>query len=255
MDHAHLVMGVCPQFNILWDRLTVREHMLFYARLKGVPSAHEASHVDHMLRELGLTHAANRASSDLSGGMKRRLSIGIALVGFSRIVFLDEPTTGLDPASRRQLWSIINRAKKGRAIVLTTHSMEEAELLTDTIGIMAHGQLRALGTQQHLKTTLGAGYLVRVSFKPADEAIVTQNVLSMFPGSIVSRSYRGWAVFEVNKENRVSDIFARMARDSDASGIVDWSCDQVGLEDVFQRVVAQSKIDTERASTTTTNEE
>eukprot|EP01113_Clastostelium_recurvatum_P022762 TRINITY_DN2727_c1_g1_i1.p1 TRINITY_DN2727_c1_g1~~TRINITY_DN2727_c1_g1_i1.p1 ORF type:complete len:225 (-),score=65.72 TRINITY_DN2727_c1_g1_i1:41-715(-) len=215
--------------------------MLFYARLMGVPTAHEEHHVDHMLRELGLSHTAKRHSSALSGGMKRRLSIGIALVGYSRIVFLDEPTTGLDPASRRQLWSIIGRAKKGRAIVLTTHSMEEAELLCDNIGIMAHGRMRALGTQQHLKTTVGAGYHLRVSFKPVDEAVATGLVLGLFPSAKVARSYRGWAVFELGRETRVSEIFAIMERDSDKGGILDWSCDQIGLEEVFQRVVHMSR--------------
>jgi ABC-type multidrug transport system ATPase subunit len=94
--------------------------------------------------------------------MKRRLSVACALLGDPRLVFLDEPTTGMDPVSRRQVWDIIERAKKDRAVVLTTHSMEEADILGDRIAIMARGNLRCLGTSLRLKQKFGAGYQVRL---------------------------------------------------------------------------------------------
>lgn len=87
------MIGVCPQFSVLWDSLTVREHLLFYARLKGVPARAEDSHVRHYLREFGLLDSADKLARDLSGGMQRRLAVAIALVGHSEIVFLDEPVS------------------------------------------------------------------------------------------------------------------------------------------------------------------
>lgn len=86
-------MGICPQFNILWDDLTVEEHLYFYARLKGIPGSFEDSHVENCLKEVGLHKVKSRLSSQLSGGMKRRLSVAVSLVGNSDIVFFDEPTT------------------------------------------------------------------------------------------------------------------------------------------------------------------
>jgi ABC-type multidrug transport system ATPase subunit len=93
--------------------------------------------------------------------MKRRLSVAMALLGDPKIVYLDEPTTGMDPISRRYVWDIIEAAKKGRAIILTTHSMEEADILGDRVAIMARGNIRALGTSIRLKQRFGAGYQVR----------------------------------------------------------------------------------------------
>jgi ABC-type multidrug transport system ATPase subunit len=92
--------------------------------------------------------------------MKRRLSVAMAMIGDPKLIFLDEPTTGMDPVSRRQVWDIIEHAKQNRAIVLTTHSMEEADILGDRVAIMAHGSLRCIGSSLHLKQKFGAGYQV-----------------------------------------------------------------------------------------------
>eukprot|EP01091_Cochliopodium_minus_P001939 TRINITY_DN1188_c0_g2_i2.p1 TRINITY_DN1188_c0_g2~~TRINITY_DN1188_c0_g2_i2.p1 ORF type:complete len:1683 (-),score=415.80 TRINITY_DN1188_c0_g2_i2:354-4655(-) len=141
ISDVHKRIGVCPQFSVLWEDLTVRQHLEFFARLKGIESKEESGHVEKALKEFGLFKFSNRLSKDLSGGMKRRLSVAISLIGNSQIIFLDEPSTGLDPVSRRQLWKVIERAKKGRVIILTTHAMEEAELLCNRIGIVAHGEM------------------------------------------------------------------------------------------------------------------
>jgi ABC-type multidrug transport system ATPase subunit len=119
--------------------LTVEEHLLFYARLKGIEESKEKKVVDASMKTVALLPFRDRLSKGLSGGEKRRLSIAIALIGDPAVVFLDEPTTGLDPEVRRLIWNIIHDAKEGRTIVLTTHSMEEAEVLCQRIGIMAKG--------------------------------------------------------------------------------------------------------------------
>jgi len=167
-------LGVCPQHDILWDDLTVGEHLLFYARVKGVSPKNEKDAVKRALETVSLTRFKNRLSKGLSGGEKRRLSIAISLIGDAKVIFLDEPTvnilkiisskfilrniyfiffffsllqTGLDPEVRRLIWDIINKARKGRTMILTTHSMEEAEVLCQRIGIMAKGTVRCLGVR------------------------------------------------------------------------------------------------------------
>lgn len=120
---VHLNIGVCPQFDLLWPDLTVEEHLLFYARLKGVPRKQEKQKVKQAIAEVYLTEFSKYKTAELSGGMKRRLSVAISLVGEPLIIFLDEPSTGLDPENRRQLWDILGELKGKRSILLTTHSV------------------------------------------------------------------------------------------------------------------------------------
>ncbi len=114
--------------------------------------------MERALEEVHLEKFKNFKTRELSGGMRRRLSVAISLVGNPKIVFLDEPTTGLDPENRRQLWDILGASRGTRAMVLTTHSMEEADVLCNRIGIVTNGILRCIGTQQHLKNLYGGGY-------------------------------------------------------------------------------------------------
>ncbi len=132
--------------------------MLFYARLKGVASENEQENVDKAIEEVLLSHCRYQKIKSLSGGMKRRVSVAIALVSDPIIVYLDEPSTGLDPENRRQLWDILSACKGKRAIILTTHSMEEADVLCNRIGIVTDGVLRCIGPQMRLKSIYGGGY-------------------------------------------------------------------------------------------------
>ncbi|XP_062168317.1 ABC transporter A family member 2-like isoform X2 [Alnus glutinosa] len=164
MSNIRRIIGVCPQFDILWDALSGQEHLHLFASIKGLPPASIKSVAQNSLAEVRLTEAAKMRAGSYSGGMKRRLSFAIALIGDPKLVILDEPTTGMDPITRRHVWDIINDAKKGRAIVLTTHSMEEADILSDRIGIMAKGRLRCIGTSIRLKSRFGTGFIANVSF-------------------------------------------------------------------------------------------
>jgi ABC-type multidrug transport system ATPase subunit len=159
---AQLQMGVCPQFDLLWPQLTVQEHLTFYARLKGVTGDNLGQRVKEAIEEVNLTNFSSFLASSLSGGMKRRLSIAVSLVGDPQIVFLDEPSTGLDPDNRRQIWEVLVRCQERRALFLTTHMMEEADALCHRIGIITHGALRTVGNQLRLKKDYGQGY--RLSF-------------------------------------------------------------------------------------------
>ncbi|KAF9605783.1 hypothetical protein IFM89_018449 [Coptis chinensis] len=164
MSNIRRIIGVCPQFDILWDALSGQEHLHLFASIKGLPPSSIKSVAENSLAEVRLVEAAKMRSGSYSGGMKRRLSVAIALIGDPKLVILDEPTTGMDPITRRHVWDIIETAKKGRAIVLTTHSMEEADILGDRIAIMAKGRLRCIGTSIRLKSRFGTGFIANVSF-------------------------------------------------------------------------------------------
>ena len=155
-------LGVCPQHDVLWPELTVSEHLTLFAAIKGVPPGLVAGEVDKAVREVGLTEKRQTQSSKLSGGQKRKLSVAIALIGGSKVVVLDEPTSGMDPYSRRSTWEALQNARAGRVTILTTHFMDEADLLGDRIAIMAQGQVRCAGSPMFLKKLYGVGYVLTI---------------------------------------------------------------------------------------------
>ncbi|XP_076036096.1 ATP-binding cassette sub-family A member 9-like [Oratosquilla oratoria] len=150
--------GVCPQQDIHFLKLTPREHLCFYARIRGIGEDIVESMVEQTLRDVDLLAKADTKSEDLSGGQKRKLSIGIALIGDPHLIFLDEPTAGVDAYSRRHLWQLLKRKKEGKVILLTTHFMDEADLLADRKAIMSQGLLRCCGSSFFLKKKFGVGY-------------------------------------------------------------------------------------------------
>ena len=127
-------IGVCPQFDLFWEDLTVEDHLLFYLRLKGCESTNEDEKIDSVCTQVELGPHRHKLAKELSGGMKRRLSLAISLIGDSQAIFLDEPTTGLDPLNRETFWRVLEKVKPGKSIILTTHLMQEADFLSDTIG-------------------------------------------------------------------------------------------------------------------------
>ncbi|DAZ98482.1 TPA: hypothetical protein N0F65_004919 [Lagenidium giganteum] len=172
---ARQVIGYCPQFDSLHDLLTVKEQLELYASLKGIPRSMVATAVDQKIQEVGLGEYRDKLTKGLSGGNKRKVSTAIALMGSPRIIFLDEPSTGVDPSSRRKMWDVIEAvcAEKQSSVVLTTHSMEECEALCTRVGILVSGKLRCLGSVGHLKQKYGRGFTVeaKLSDPPADRVM------------------------------------------------------------------------------------
>ncbi|XP_076463176.1 phospholipid-transporting ATPase ABCA1-like isoform X2 [Babylonia areolata] len=158
IDEIRQSLGMCPQHNVLFELLTVEEHIWFYARLKGMPEADVKREMTQMIKDVGLPHKRREMSRNLSGGMKRKLSVAIAFVGGSRTVILDEPTAGVDPYARRSIWELLLKLRKGRTVILSTHHMDEADVLGDRIAIISHGKLCAIGTSLFLKNRFGSGY-------------------------------------------------------------------------------------------------
>eukprot|EP01071_Lankesteria_metandrocarpae_P011784 Lankesteria_metandrocarpae@DN5469_c0_g1_i2.p1 len=160
-------IGYCPQHDTHYDFLTGREHLMLYCRLRLINENKLSEVCDQIINLLGIKEYADRQVGTYSGGNKRKLSVGLAFIGSPSVVFLDEPSTGVDPASRRKLWNVITHTTSvsDRAVVLTTHSMEECEALCDRLGIMKAGSFACLGTSSWLKNRYGQGYQIDITFK------------------------------------------------------------------------------------------
>ncbi|XP_068789923.1 ATP-binding cassette sub-family A member 13 [Struthio camelus] len=162
-------LGVCPQYDVLFDTLTVREHLLLYGSVKAPVWTKKqlTQHVSVALEDVDLSQHQYKPVGALSGGMKRRLSIAISFIGNSKTVVLDEPTSGVDPCSRRSIWDVILKYKAGCTLIFTTHHLDEAEVLSDRIAILQRGQLRCCGSPSYLRETYGQGHSLTLIKKPS----------------------------------------------------------------------------------------
>ena len=180
-------IGFCPQHDVLYPELTVWEHLEFYGRIKGVSEEQLQGEVAFRIAQVGLGGKEHNNGAQLSGGMKRKLSLAIAYLGNSSFIVLDEPTAGLDPVSRRFVWDIIQANKKGKVTLLTTHFMDEADILGDRIGIVANGVMRCCGSSSFLKARYGIGYHLDIAFpsevKSVNPAAHAQLIEEVVPGS------------------------------------------------------------------------
>jgi ATP-binding cassette subfamily A (ABC1) protein 3 len=176
MIKVRRIIGYCAQFDAQWDLLTTREHVLLYAKLRGYKGAELRKIVESKMDELNLREYEFVRSAALSGGNKRKLSVAMALVGEPELVFLDEPSCGMDPFARRNMWKIIESVadkRKHAVIILTTHSMEEAEALCSRIAIQVDGRFRCLGSSQEIKSRYGDGFQLNIRVVPGQSVTTT----------------------------------------------------------------------------------
>eukprot|EP00040_Diaphanoeca_grandis_P001266 m.17961 g.17961 ORF g.17961 m.17961 type:complete len:1760 (+) comp11765_c0_seq1:218-5497(+) len=243
---AQKSLGICPQHDVLFDTLTVSEHLMFFCRLKGIPQKDVPGHVNSMIKRLKLEDKRNVLSKALSGGMKRRLSCGMAFVGGSKVVILDEPTSGMDPAARRATWDLISELKQGRTIVLSTHFMDEADLLGDRIAIMSDGVVKCCGSSLYLKRRYGAGYSLIMEKAPVCDV---DAVLKTITTHVIGAKIQGNLGAELNilLPNESAGKFASLFADLDSNlatlGIQSYGCSVTTLEEVFLKVGEGSKDD------------
>lgn len=210
---VRLSLGLCPQHNVLWPELTALETALFWARLKGAPRPSELAAARAALEAVGLAEAERRLAADLSGGMKRRLCLAAALASDPAVVFLDEPSAGLDPYTRRQMWEVLDRARAGRLLVLTTHAMDEAELLSTRIAIIARGRLQCVGPQSYLRRRFGGGYTLTVGYLPGREAQADMAVRAALPEAArLPGHFHGALSFHLPGDCSVAEVFSKMER-------------------------------------------
>ncbi|MBQ2580043.1 MAG: ABC transporter ATP-binding protein [Ruminococcus sp.] len=155
MAQVKSVIGISPQDTAVSPRLTVRENLMFMSRVCGLDMQGSKQRTDELIEMFSMQKVVNKRAKTLSGGWKRKLSIAMALIGRPQVLFLDEPTLGLDVLARRELWKVIESLKGKITIILTTHYMEEAEHLSDRIAIMIEGKLAALGTLSEIEQQAG----------------------------------------------------------------------------------------------------
>ena len=205
-NELNKLVGYCPQFNAIFENLTVYENLEFYAIIKGIKKSYIKQLVTFMIVELSLTEFTNKISGNLSGGNKRKLSVAISMIGNPPIILLDEPSTGMDPEARRFMWSVIHKmSTNGRksSVILTTNSMDEAESLCKRIGIMINGELVCLGTSNEIKEKYGYGYEANVRIRPMTQT-EQKNILDKF-----SLDY----ILRINNEN-IYSILNKLGKES-----------------------------------------
>uniref|UniRef100_A0A4W3K4G8 ATP binding cassette subfamily A member 5 n=1 Tax=Callorhinchus milii TaxID=7868 RepID=A0A4W3K4G8_CALMI len=239
------MIGVCPQFDVLFYSLTVKEHLKILAMIKGIPSQEINNEVLGVLKELDLEAVMDVRAEKLSGGQKRKLSLGMAILGDPKVLLLDEPTAGMDPCSRQQVWTLLKKRKAGRVILLTTHFMDEADILADRKAVISQGQLKCVGSSLFLKAKFGVGYHLRMSVKEScDSDHVTSLVKRYIPNARLSQVHDLELAYTLPLEdvNKFADLFVDLDHHMDL-GIDSYGVSMTSLEEVFLKLEAESEID------------
>ncbi|KAL5467673.1 hypothetical protein EMCRGX_G031936 [Ephydatia muelleri] len=246
LDTIKSMLGVCPQHDVLWEELTAREHMLLFAQLKDIAPQQMEDEMNRLLDAVQLSHVADYRVSTFSGGMKRRLSVALSFLGDPKIMFLDEPTTGMDPQVRREIWNLILKMKPGRVTIMTTHAMDEADILGDVIAIMANGSLKVMGTSVSLKNNY-AGYNIELIVKEPFLNDVKDLVKQMLPNAVLKSTMldvEGGNLLSYNlppnQSAMIVPFFKHLESDREVSEkLHDYFISQTTLEEVFMNVTLE----------------
>ncbi|XP_038178851.1 phospholipid-transporting ATPase ABCA3-like [Arvicola amphibius] len=239
MAQIRTSLGLCPQQNLLFDHLTVSEHLYFYCGVKGVPQKMCLEETSNMLSVFNLLEKRDTFSKSLSGGMKRKLAIIIALMGGSKVVILDEPTSGMDPASRRTTWDLLQAYKQDRTILLTTHYMDEADVLGDRIAIMVQGTLQCCGSSVFLKRLYGVGYHIVMVKEPHCDIDEISELIHYYASAATLETNVGNELsFILPQEytHRFEALFTALEENQENLGISSFGISITTMEEVFLRV-------------------
>ncbi|XP_015235444.1 PREDICTED: ATP-binding cassette sub-family A member 12 [Cyprinodon variegatus] len=230
-------IGYCPQVDALDELLTGEEHLYFYSRIHGISKREIAGVVNYLLKRLELNYHRNIITDQYSCGTRRKLSTALALIGHPQILLLDEPSSGMDPRTKRHLWKIITEEVRGKcAVVLTSHSMEECEALCSRLAIMVKGQFRCLGSLQHIKNRFGSGFTVKMYLaEPScDSEEITAFMQRRFPTTYLKDQHSAMVEYHVpNAPGGVADIFSQLESNKHALRIKHFAVSQTTLDEVF----------------------
>ncbi|KAJ8352847.1 hypothetical protein SKAU_G00243230 [Synaphobranchus kaupii] len=230
-------IGYCPQVDALDDLLTGEEHLYFYSRIRGVSKKEVPGVVNYLLKKLELNSHRHNSTQSYSCGTRRKLSTALALIGHPQILLLDEPSSGMDPRTKRHLWRIISEEVRGKcAVVLTSHSMEECEALCTRLAIMVKGQFRCLGSLQHIKNRFGSGFTVKMYLAVASCSVdsITDFMQRHFPSTYLKDQHSAMVEYHVPvAPGGVADIFHQLESHKTALRIKHFSVSQTTLDEVF----------------------
>ena len=252
MDAIRHKLGVCPQKNVLFDDLTVRDHLDMFARLKGVAADRIDSMIEEVITDVGLSAKLNELPCNLSGGQKRKCCLAIAMMGDNAFLVLDEPTSGMDVFAQRSTWNLLQRVKRGKIVLLTTHSMEEADILGDKIGIMAQGKMVCCGSPLFLKQRYGAGYTIvvtRADGRGAESAVEDLVLRHVSQASVVSDIGKEISFSApLSSAHKFEALFADLDRaitatrsSAAAGGIESYGVSVTTMEEVFLKSALESE--------------
>uniref|UniRef100_A0A673IZB5 ATP-binding cassette, sub-family A (ABC1), member 12 n=1 Tax=Sinocyclocheilus rhinocerous TaxID=307959 RepID=A0A673IZB5_9TELE len=246
-------IGYCPQVDALDDLLTGEEHLYFYARIRGISKREIDRVVNYLLKKLELNYHRNNTSESYSCGTRRKLSTALALIGNPQILLLDEPSSGMDPRSKRHLWKIISEQVMGKcAVVLTSHSMEECEALCTRLAIMVKGQFKCLGSLQHIKNRFGKGFTVKMYLAGAscDVDMISNFMQQNFPSTFLKDHHSNMVEYHVPvAPGGVASIFGLLESNKAVLQIKHFSVCQTTLDEVFINF-AMGKTDTDEQEVT-----
>ena len=233
-------IGLCPQFDTFLSEMTGFEIIKFHCMLKGVPPTNE--NIWSFLSIVGIQQYGKKPAGTYSGGNKRKLSLAIALIGRPPVVFLDEPSTGVDPQSKRTLWDVIQNVSSSRTVILTSHSMEEIDALSNMVGIMKDGNLLKLGTPQQLRSELSSGYSLQFTVDREESVgeVINKLQSEYFPSLVVNESHKNRVAAFVPGVS--PSVILQTLRDIHI-GIVEYAVTQTSLEQVFLDSVADHQKD------------
>lgn len=210
-----------------------------FADFKGMGFFKKSAEIKQILIDLKLWKKRNYRVKGLSGGQKRKLQLGMALIGNSKLVFLDEPSSGMDTSARREMWDMLKSYREGRIIILTTHYMEEADCLGDRIGIMSHGKLMCTGSPEFLKNKFGEGYnLVIVKKDRADNNALNDFITSRINGAKKLQEVSTETTFLLPKSaiQEFKEFFPEFDKKLEDLGVSSYGLQMSTLEEVFLRV-------------------
>uniref|UniRef100_A0A1I8IFT6 ABC transporter domain-containing protein n=1 Tax=Macrostomum lignano TaxID=282301 RepID=A0A1I8IFT6_9PLAT len=245
MDQIRKHLGFCPQHNVLFNHLTVEDHIYFYGMLKGLDKSTIGSQIDSFVVDVGLDNKRFELSRNLSGGMKRKLSVAMAFVGDSKLIILDEPTAGVDPHARRSIWDVLGKFRSGRTILLTTHHMDEADILGDRICIIDKGRLVCSGSPMFLKKAFGHGYTLTL-VTSCEQSKLLSFVQRYVPTSQLGECTTSEVTVKLpfNASESFSNLFQQLENSRDELGIESFGIEDCSLEEIFLNVTEADREET-----------
>ncbi|KFO26306.1 ATP-binding cassette sub-family A member 5 [Fukomys damarensis] len=248
-DDSVKCMGYCPQINPLWPDITLQEHFEIYGAVKGMSASDTKEVMSRIINALDLKEHLQKTIKKLPASVKRKLCFALSMLGNPQITLLDEPSTGMDPKAKRHLWRAIRTAfkNKKRAAILTTHYMEEAEAVCDRVAIMVAGQLRCIGTVQHLKSKFGRGYFLEIKLKDWIENLeidhLQREIEYIFPNASRQESFSSILAYKIPKEDvqSLSQAFSKLEEAKHTFAIEEYSFSQATLEQVFVELTKEQE--------------
>ncbi|XP_070250791.1 ATP-binding cassette sub-family A member 6 isoform X2 [Myotis yumanensis] len=247
LEEIRKITGVCPQFNVHFDILTVKENLRLFAKIKGIQPQEVDQEVQRILLELDMQNIQDNPAQHLSEGQKRKLTFGIAILGDPKVLLLDEPTAGLDPFSRQQVWSFLKERKADHVILLSTSFLDEADILADRKMIMSNGRLKCAGSSGFLKRKWGLGYhLSLYRNEICDPERITSFINHHVPDAKLKTESKEKLVYTLPAErtDKFPDLFSDLDKGS-VQGVVSYDIAVSTLNEVFKKVEEISAVEQE----------